>query len=162
MSAAVLARLSPRDTRFSEQTRALASNQTQAGDELPRLETQSGLAQASLVIGPLGRLPFRLRGAPLVTKPHSHLDGPTMEEHGATQDHHGTPAQNTLAVVRTVSLCYPARLPRSGCHLRICPGAVDRMQRELDHEVALERSDHVLSQSLGRTAAAHPPFVMAP
>ncbi len=68
---------------------------TQAGGELSRLETQSGLAQASFVIGPLGRLPFRLRSAPQVTNPRRHLDGPTMEEHGATQDQHGVPAQST-------------------------------------------------------------------
>ncbi len=68
---------------------------TQAGGELSRLETQSGLAQLQYVIGPLGRLPFRLRGAPQVTNPRRLLDGPTMEEHGATQDQHGTPAHNT-------------------------------------------------------------------
>ncbi len=48
--------------------------QTRAGGELPRLETQGGLEQASSVIGPLGRLLFRLRSAPQVTNPRRHLD----------------------------------------------------------------------------------------
>jgi len=69
--AAVSASLSPKDTRFSEQTRA--SNQTQTGGELTRVETQSGLMQLQYVIGPLGRLPFRLRRAPQVTNPRRHL-----------------------------------------------------------------------------------------
>jgi hypothetical protein len=69
--------------------------ETQAGDELPRLEAQSELAQASFIICPLSRLPFRLRSAPQVTNPRRHLDGPTMEKHGATQDQHGVPAQST-------------------------------------------------------------------
>ncbi len=68
---------------------------TRASGELPRLETQSWLAQASCGIGPPGRLPFRLRSASQVMNLHCHLDCQTMEEHGATQDQHGLPAQST-------------------------------------------------------------------
>ncbi len=73
----------------------LLSYWTQAGGELTQVETQGWLTQLQYVIGPLGRLPFRLRSAPQVTNPRRHLDGPAMEEHGATQGQHSTPAQNT-------------------------------------------------------------------
>ena len=70
----------------------IGHKKTQAGGELTRVETQSGLVQLQYVIGPLGRLPFRLRSAPQVTNPRRHLDGPTMEEHGAAQGQHSTPS----------------------------------------------------------------------
>ncbi len=85
--------------------------QRRAGRELPRVETQSGLAQASFVIGPLGRLPFRLRSASRVTNPRCHLRRSNLEEHEATQGRgqHSVSAQSTKAVVGTVALHYPAR-----------------------------------------------------
>ncbi len=111
---------------------------TRAAGELQRLETQSGLSQASFVIGPVGRLPFRLSSALQATNPRRHLDGPTMEEHGATQDQHGVPAQNTTGGRPHSGPMLSSTPPRSGCHLRICPRAVNRVPEELDLKDALE------------------------
>ncbi len=109
------------DTELSEQTRAC--NQTRAGGELPRVETQSGLAQASLATGPLGLLPFHFRSAPRVVNPRRHLDGPTWRSTGLRRisrvslrrAHRRSSALGSKAVLH-----YPARPrgPASTCFTR--------------------------------------------
>ncbi len=134
-----------------------ASSWTRTDGELPRLETQSGFAQASFVIGPLGRLPFRLRSAPQVTNPRRHLDGPTMELRRTSTVSLRRAHQ---AVVRTVALGYPAHPP-----IQLPPANLPRgskqSARRAQSRGRVGGNEHVPSRSLGHTAAVHPTFVVA-
>ncbi len=82
---------------------------TRAGGELPRVEAQSGLAQASFIIGLLGRLRFRLRSAPLVTNPLRHLRRSNSVS-ATTRYHPWQPFCQSFCAVAPVSL--DGSLPR--------------------------------------------------